>query len=372
MTREDLIQRLEDGLQRLLDNAAPSYDYEDAGERQICLSLSRLRSCPRQLIFSFLTSGYESEDLEEKGYGEADRGWGVLAAGVWWEEFLAQYVFPDFKRQCKVSLLGIIGHCDFLKHDETEQRVTVLEIKTRYETPDAPLQHHYVQLNAYLLGIKENGYWLSDGTHITENIQTVEGSLIYLNRDNPADFAIFHFPQPDETVRQIVEEAKRHIEDFLQNGVIPPIPKGYQPFRFPCFIETRYDVKLCPFHINCWGKAEEATGDISPLLVEGFRRWLSYKESEENYKRFVDSLIRPLFSNLEKSLSYPVTYLNESGVFRVIRRKGQRRLDPEILRQNVERLIGRKLTDDEWKKIYEEAMVEGEGSTAIEFRRLKG
>jgi len=131
-------------------------------------------------------------------------------------------------------------------------------------------------------------------------------------------------------------------------------------------------VKLCPLHINCWGKAEEASGDISPLLVEGFRRWLTYKESEENYKRFVDSLIRPLFSNLEKSLSYPVTYLNESGVFRVIRRKGQRRLDPEILRQNVERLIGRKLADDEWRKIYEEAMVEGEGSTAIEFRRLKG
>ncbi len=366
MTREEISERIEKGLRQLTERAAPKYA-EDGGEPQVRLSLSRLRSCPRQLIFSFLVGGMEGEDEEE----DISRGWGVMVAGVWWEEFLAQFAFPEFKRQCHVYLMGIAGHCDFLHHSD-DGKVTVLEIKTRYEIPDSPLPNHYIQLNAYLLGIRDNGYWLDDGTHVTENINKVEGFLIYLNRDNPADFGIFHFPEPDEKVRQIVEEMKKCLDEFIKSGVIPPIPKGYQPFRFPCFVETRYDVKLCPFHANCWGKPEEPSEEISPLLVEGFRRWLEYKESEENYRRFVDTLIRPLFPHVEKSLSYPVTYLGEAGMFRVIPRRGARRLNPDMLRQGIERLIGRELSDDEWENLYNEAMVEGGGTIAIEFRKIKG
>jgi hypothetical protein len=64
--------------------------------------------------------------------------------------------------------------------------------------------------------------------------------------------------------------------------------------------------------------------------------------------------------------------LGEAGMFRVIPRRGARRLNPDLLRQGIERLIGRELSDDEWETLYNEATVEGEGTIAIEFRRIKG
>jgi len=367
MTKDEIIQRIDAGMQQLMKEASPTYESQENEKPQIRLSLSRLKSCPRQLIFSFLVGEVFSEEESE----DVGRGWGVLVAGLWWEEFLARYAFSEFKRQCGVNLMGIAGHCDFLHHSP-DGKVSILEIKTRYEVPDMPLPSHYIQLNAYMLGVKDNGYWLADGTHITEPINEVEGFLIYLNRDNPADFAVYHFPQADEKIRQVVEKMKACLDDFLQNGVIPPIPKEYQPFKFPCFLESRYDIKLCPFHQNCWGKPQEASEEISPLLVEGFRRWLEYKDKEDNYRRFVDTLIRPMFTQLEKSVSYPVSYLNDVGMFRAIPRRGARRLNPDILRRGVENLLGRSLSDEEWESLYNEAMVEGERTIAIEFRRLKG
>jgi hypothetical protein len=59
-------------------------------------------------------------------------------------------------------------------------------------------------------------------------------------------------------------------------------------------------------------------------------------------------------------------------MFRVIPRRGARRLNPDMLRQGIGRLIGRELSDDEWETLYNEAMVEGEGTIAIEFRKIKG
>jgi len=365
MTHEEIRQRIEDGLHRLSADAAPQY--EDDGEPRIRLSLSRLRSCPRQLIFSFMTGDAGIVDDERE-----DKGWGVMVAGIWWEEFLAKYVFTDFERQCRVNLMGIWGHCDFLRHTPETGQVTVLEIKTRHEIPDIPLPNHYTQLNAYMLGIRDNGYWLRDGTHVTENINDIEGFLVYVNRDNPADFGVFHFPQADENVRQIVSKMKDYVDDFLTNDVVPPIPSDYQPFKFPCFIETRYDTRICPFHATCWRRFREGGEDISPVITEGFRRWLAYKDSEENYKRFVDYFIRPLFANLEKSAAHPVTYLNEAGIFRAVPRRGHRRLDVNILRRGIERITGRQFSEEEWKSICDEAMVEGEGSVAIEFRKVRG
>jgi hypothetical protein len=42
------------------------------------------------------------------------------------------------------------------------------------------------------------------------------------------------------------------------------------------------------------------------------------------------------------------------------------------MRRGIEKLIGRQLSDEEWESLYNEAMVEGEGTIAIEFRKMKG
>lgn len=366
---EEIEKRLQEGLLKLIERAAPRPQKESRGVK---LTISRLKSCPRQLIFDFVSEvadAYEGIDEEQQPTG---KGWGVLVAGIWWEEFVAQYVLQDYHRQCGVILEDVPGHCDFLRH-EPDGTVKIVECKTRYELPDKPLPSHLVQIKAYVLGVLENGYQLPDGQWVKENIHKVKGCLLYLNRDNPNDHILFKVEE-DPSIKVFVREMVQYVRDFEENGVIPPIPKEFHPFKFPCFIETRYEARLCPYHHLCWRQSlvrkDEKMQETQPLLQEAFRRWLEMKEKTQDYERFMDTLVRPLWKDITATISVEVEYLGEKGIFRAVPRRGPSRVDINILRRQIEKLLGREFSDDEWHEICQEATVEGKPTIALEFRRI--
>jgi len=381
MTKEELERRIQSGLEQYFLSSLRKSDDED---RHIHLSLSKIGACPRQIIFSHLSEREKDVTEVDDDVGiELSRNWGLMLAGLWWEEFLSRQVIPEFKRQCITNLLGIVGHCDFLYHDETG-KVIIIECKTRSEIPTTPLPSHEYQLGAYLLGVKENGYMTVEGEKFPpESVRDVKGFLVYICRDNPALFKVFEV-KPSERIREKLSELISQIREFEETGTVPPIPREFHPFNFPCFVETRYEVISCPFHRLCWGTklfmGGEGISDFdslpSSLLEEGFRRWLNWKESERSYRHFVDEVIKPtisrIFPSLEKSVTLRVRHVDRDGFLRIFRRNPPRRLNLELLRRMIERVTSYSFSDDMWETLLDEAKErEGEPSLVVEFTLVK-
>ena len=210
------------------------------------LRLSRIGLCPRQTVWS-VREGVET-DLTEAA--------GILAAGKLYESFIAEmFEGEDIIEQMEVSLAGVPGHLDFF----LPRLRLVIECKTiaaaRIDSALLPIEHHVLQLHAYLSALKEMGYG--------ENI----GALIYLPRENPRLFKVFTFAY-DESIHSELVLRLELLKDAIENGRDLPIPDGYEKNKFPCswFSKISRMHLKCPFYERCWvevkqEKAMQASGE---------------------------------------------------------------------------------------------------------------
>jgi len=243
------------------------------------IRLSQIHICPRFQWFTF--SQEQTFDLETLGH---------FIKGSLWENWVKD-VFPEAQYQREVSFCGVKGHIDFF-FPETE---TVLEIKATSSSaiPFLPDTHHIWQVRAYMAALKEEGF------------ENPKGFILYIPSDNPVKMLELFFPV--DLQEWMINELRERVEDLkkaVEEGVEPPIPKGYEPEKEPCVGISYGKPFICPFHERCWierghqivkvsANAIDKAGKIIEVLEAINQRlapFLTYKEQvEEKVREYLQS-----------------------------------------------------------------------------------
>jgi len=213
-------------------NRIRSYFAEVAKSDQPRLRLSALGLCPRAIVLSVRTG--ITADLSEAA--------GVLAAGHLFEAIIAEtFEGEEIIPQYEVALQEVTGHVDFY----FPKRRFLIECKTiaaaRSSPEFLPVEHHVVQVHAYLSALFE----MTGEEHYA--------ALIYFPRENPRLFQVFTFTYDPSWHSELVLRIEL-LKHAIETGEIPPIPADYDATKFPCrwFSRISRMVVECPFYETCW------------------------------------------------------------------------------------------------------------------------
>lgn len=133
-----------------------------------------------------------------------------------------------------------------------QPRKVVLELKTTKErireVGDYPKTEHLMQLGGYVGAVED------------DTGEEWQGFLIYIFRDNPVEVDVFPLPS------HFKGEMRLRIHETLQNytdGILPDIPEGFDPSKFPCGWFKDKELVKCPFWDRCWAEVEKE--EVQPL-----------------------------------------------------------------------------------------------------------
>ena len=238
--RDDVKNRIERIFQRTAQGDAPR------------LRLSQLGLCPRMTVLSIQTG--ITADLTEAA--------GILAAGHLFENFIAEaFEGEEVYPQYEVELAGVKGHIDFY----FPNRLFLIECKTiaaaRSSPEFLPVEHHVIQVHAYLSAL----YEMTQKAHFA--------ALVYFPRENPKLFQVFTFHYDEGWHSELVLRIEL-LKHAIETGQVPPVPKDYEPTKFPCrwFSKISRMLMQCPFYEQCWsqsGKREAERTVEAEGYVEG-------------------------------------------------------------------------------------------------------
>ena len=222
--RNDVINRIQSLFQLKAQSEAPR------------LRLSQLGLCPRMTVLSVRT-GIVADLTEATG---------ILAAGHLYEQFIAEaFEGEEVLPQYEVELAGVKGHIDFY----FPNRSFLIECKTiaaaRVGTEFLPVEHHVVQVHAYLAALYET----TQRKHYA--------ALVYFPRENPRLFRVFTF-QYDESWHSELVIRIELLKHAIETGELPEIPADYDPGKFPCrwFSKISRMMVQCPFYEQCWSNRQ--------------------------------------------------------------------------------------------------------------------
>jgi len=154
-------------------------------------------------------------------------------------------------------------------------RQKIIEIKAVKRIPDKPFEHHRIQVGIQLLACPRKAI----------------GEIHYIEWEgrkwNMKTFTIDKLK--DEEIEKIKEENKIVME-FWQNKQIPPIPDGFQMYKYPCFISR---IARCPHWDDCWLVEKSATEILIDDIDVYYKLYLkikSLKESLQKLESYKDKL----------------------------------------------------------------------------------
>lgn len=223
---------------------------------------------------------------------------GAAVGGVIIEEKVAPILQKmGFKYQVRILIPYVPsggGTCDFYYYDPNTEEAIILDLKTtnRSSLRFIPYESHVEQVLVYMDGalngeifetkIDENGQEVI-GERLP-NPKKVRGCIVYLLRENP----LFSGYEAQESwveydpkkVEEIKEKFAR-AQEYIEKKEIPPIPKNYSPYQFPCYISSFEGVFPCPFWNFCW--AEEVKKSVEEYPEELLRAVRHYHHINEMY-----------------------------------------------------------------------------------------
>jgi len=236
---------------------------------------SRIEDCPRAIVLDALVG--MSEEIEEIPIDEEkkEEEWrkGAALAGLIYEQIVCPILISDgFDYQVKVETDYLSGTCDFYKYDPETGTATVIDIKTiaRKSLPFIPQQKHISQVMVYMDGALNGRVYKVDPE--TQEIREyprakqVEGYLLYILRENPLYFSprqevkVEYDPDRIERLKKRAHE----LREWISKGEIPPVPEGFHPFQFPCYINMYEGAFYCPHWKTCWSTLMLQEGDEIP------------------------------------------------------------------------------------------------------------
>lgn len=275
---------------------------------------SKIGGCPRAVVLEHLYPTPE-EDKEEVDESLLFK-WGSALGGVIYERAIAPLLKSEgFLYQVRVRMDDIEGTCDFYKYDPNTEEGVVLDLKTinRATLPYIPSEAHIDQITVYMDCILHGEVWTTeivekDGVK-TEvevarlpNPKKVRGCLIYLLRENPLYLKEGQecWIDYDEVRAKNIRERFKWLKESIEKGEIPPVPRGYTPFKYPCYIPSYEGVYTCPFWEKCWRETitpEDA--DTSPELIDLARKYYNawfcqqlYSKEREKYSQMLNELTK--------------------------------------------------------------------------------
>ncbi len=252
---------------------------------------------------------------------------GAAVGGVILERFL-EPIFKEmgFRYQVRIITDYAQGTCDFYYYNPDDESAIVLDTKTtnRSSLPYLPHQAHLDQLQVYMDGILHGEIYetirTEDGQELLgerlPNPKSVEGCLLYFLRENPLfigtdaqEYWISYDPDYAQKLRRRFQK----LRECVEKGEIPPIPSGYSPFQFPCYISSHEGIFRCPFWEMCWEGVLEKSA-APPELLQVAQEYLTVNEMHKFYGKE-----RRRLANTLKSLaiSQPIISL-PSGIIKKV------------------------------------------------------
>lgn len=253
------------------------------------IRLSKTFHCPRSILFPHVRPECEPE-------GEFPEG--IVELGTAWHKHLQELLGEDWLCEMEVYLkvrnLVIKGHVDAYHPQEH----LLIDFKTvaQKSLPFLPKPEHIAQVTSYALAMPSNPKPIP---YPPERIW-----IVYFFREDPScsNAKIFEFNYPDDLNGYIVDvlEFWGSIGEHLEQKILPDIPAGYDPFKFPCLWSTTYGLTVyCPFWKYCWEQySKPQIPEDKELLIEklidAWNEW-KHKQHEVNelervYKAYLNEL----------------------------------------------------------------------------------
>lgn len=272
----------------------------EGSDESVRIRPSILGSCPRKVVLSVMQN-IEADDVEDLG-GEEDNwggiGKGALVAGKIYERALHPYFLKEgFLYQCYIVIdkdINLYGHSDFYRPPQSENdEAIIVDLKTtsKKSIPFLPQKSHINQIMLYMHGALHGEIWETDanGNPIKQlkNPQKVCGAILYVIREDPYvvfDAQEYWIEYVEETAQSLINYAAK-LNEMVAHGEIPPIPKGFRAYDFPCYYASEFGEVKCAFWETCWRDALRKQGDLSTLGQHAIQEYIAYKESKERYEQ---------------------------------------------------------------------------------------
>jgi len=262
---------------------------------------SRIEDCPRAIVLDALIG--IPEEIEEIPIDEEkkEEEWrkGAALAGLIYEQFICPILISEgFDYQVRVETDYLSGTCDFYKYDPETGTATIIDIKTiaRKGLSFIPQQKHVSQVMVYMDGALNGRVYKIDPE--TQEVREyprakqVEGYLIYILRENPLYFS----PRQEVKVEYDPERIERlkkrsqELREWIARGEVPPIPEGFHPFQFPCYINMYEGAFYCPHWKTCWstlmlqeeGEFPEELIEVATQYIEADTAYHFWRERRED------------------------------------------------------------------------------------------
>lgn len=230
---------------------------------------------------------------------------GFLASGKVYEAMLTPiFIKHGFNEQALIVIdkeREFYGHADFVKYDDETDTMYIIDLKTTAfsHLPFLPNDGNVMQLQLYLHGALFGEVWLTDdnGEPLAKlpRPSNAYGALFYIIRENPA----YVSPEQEHWFSydpDIVEKAfalRDELEKYIERDEVPPIPRGYSPYNFPCLLRGEARTRWCPYWKYCWqdvvNESDSEFGDIVEQLV---RKKVEYENVSKEFKHLREMFLQ--------------------------------------------------------------------------------
>lgn len=282
---------------------------------------SKIGGCPRAIVLEHI-SPVEDEIEGDEFDSRVITKLGSALGGVIYERAIAPFLIEEgFLYQVKVKSGEIEGTCDFYKYDPETEEGLVVDLKTinRANLPYIPNPGHVDQITVYMDCILNGEIWttktVNEGDKTVEvldkklpNPKKVRGCLIYLLRENPLHITKEQecWVDYDPLRAELLRSRFQWLKESIEKGEIPPVPKDYTPFSYPCYISTYEGIYTCPYWDECWKETVSSEGDkipdeLSQLARKYYESWFNirlHKKEKDRYAQMLKELTKGIPSIL--------------------------------------------------------------------------
>jgi hypothetical protein len=155
----------------------------------------------------------------------------------------------------------------------------IIEIKAVKKIPEKPFEHHRIQVGIQILACPK----------------LAKGEIHYIEWEGRKwNMKVYNVePLKQEEIDKIIEENKI-VKEYWDNKQIPPIPDGFQMYKYPCFLSRN---TRCPHWDDCWLVEKSATEiliddiDVYYKVTQKVKQVRNALERLEEYKKKLEQFL---------------------------------------------------------------------------------